>query len=273
MGVRAAGGPPPGVGSAADPGRVWVDGRRSPDGRVGLPVDDPALTAGGTIFETLRLHRGRLLRLPQHLRRFARGVAWLGGPPVEVGAVAAACLAAAADWPEPDGVLRLTRSAGGRQWIWVRPAPPPRAQAACATRPGPPIPWLPGDVKHGARLALARAPADAGVDEVLWTDAGGHLIEGTWSNLWAAVDGELRTPPADGRLLPGVTRAALLGLAAEVGLRAREAPLPAGAAVHELYLSSSVHGLVPVVAVDGRPAPGAGPLGRALGPLLWSEAG
>jgi len=254
-------------------GRVWVDGRRSPDGRVGLDVDDPGLLSGATVFETLRIHRGRLLRLGGHLQRFSRGLRWLGLPAEDPAALAALCLSAAADWPELEGVLRVTRSAGGRTWVWVRPCPPIRTSATCASRPGPPHPWLPGDVKHGARLALARAPAEAGVDEVLWTDAAGHLIEGTWSNLWAAINGELCTPPADGRLLPGVTRGALLELGRDTGVIVREAPIPRGAPVTELYLSSSVHGLVPVVSLDGRPTPGAGPLGRALGPLLWAPAG
>jgi para-aminobenzoate synthetase/4-amino-4-deoxychorismate lyase len=47
------------------------------------------------------------------------------------------------------------------------------------------------------------------------------VLEAAWANVWIeAADGALLTPPADGRLLPGVTRARLLA-----DPRAREARL------------------------------------------------
>ena len=41
-------------------------------------------------------------------------------------------------------------------------------------------------------------------------DLDGTVLESATANLWILKDGELLTPPADGRILPGTTRARLL---------------------------------------------------------------
>jgi branched-subunit amino acid aminotransferase/4-amino-4-deoxychorismate lyase len=51
------------------------------------------------------------------------------------------------------------------------------------------------------------------------------VLEGAWGNLWVLEGDTLVTPPADGRILPGVTRALLLELAPALGYHAREAPV------------------------------------------------
>ena len=56
----------------------------------------------------------------------------------------------------------------------------------------------------------------------LIVEADGEVLEAAWGNVWALEGARLLTPPADGRILPGVTRARLLGLAGELGLRAAE---------------------------------------------------
>jgi branched-subunit amino acid aminotransferase/4-amino-4-deoxychorismate lyase len=77
----------------------------------------------------------------------------------------------------------------------------------------------------------------------------------------------LWTPPLDGRILPGVTRARVLRSARRRGLRVIEARLPGAllAAAEEVFVTSSVRGVAPIVRLDDRPvgegAPG--PLTRA----------
>ena len=52
------------------------------------------------------------------------------------------------------------------------------------------------------------------------------MLEAAWGNVWLLEGDRLITPPADGRILPGVTRALLLELAPSLGLqRARGADL------------------------------------------------
>ena len=59
----------------------------------------------------------------------------------------------------------------------------------------------------------------------LLVDADGSVLEAAWANFWILDGRTLITPPADGRLLPGVTRARLLELAPSLGLEACERPI------------------------------------------------
>lgn len=59
----------------------------------------------------------------------------------------------------------------------------------------------------------------------LLVDADGTVLEAAWGNIWLLEDDRLITPPTDGRILPGVTRAVLLELAPSLGLHPREEPI------------------------------------------------
>lgn len=76
-----------------------------------------------------------------------------------------------------------------------------------------------GPHKWRDRRLLARRPSDPAP---LLVDADGTVLEAAWGNFWLLESDALITPPADGRILPGVTRALLLELAPSLGLLARE---------------------------------------------------
>jgi para-aminobenzoate synthetase / 4-amino-4-deoxychorismate lyase len=104
-------------------------------------------------------------------------------------------------------------------------------------------------------------------DEVLETGAG---------NLFAVFANQITTPPADHRLLPGVTRARVLELAQELGLHAEERPvlLRELSGATEVFVTSAIRGLVPVIECgdDGWPVGElALRLRRKLGEL-WSSS-
>jgi len=99
---------------------------------------------------------------------------------------------------------------------------------------------------------------------VFWVGRDGCFTEATRSNIFAAVEGVMVTPPADGRILDGVTRRALLDAGLAEGLAVAEAPLPLTAPMTELYATSTLKELAPVSDLDGAAAPGRGPLGDAL---------
>jgi len=95
----------------------------------------------------------------------------------------------------------------------------------------------------------------------------GTVRETIRGNLFVlGADGVLRTPPADGSILPGVGRAALIALARELGVEVRETPmaLPELASVREAFATNAVRGLEPVRSIDDRPLPGDGVVGPAL---------
>ena len=242
--------------------RLLVDGLLAE--QLVLDPDDPGLLLGYTAFETVRTYVGRPFRLGPHLDRLRASALALALTLPDDDVVAAEVGALLATCPPGDVELRITLTGGGRRILRARAIAAAPSSVRCASRPLQGADSLPGWIKHGSRLAGVRAVADARVDEVRWVDVAGHFIEGTRSNIFAVVDGLLVTPPADGRLLAGVTRQALLDAAREAGVPVAEAPLLAAGPWSELYLSSTLKELVPVVALDGRAAPGAGPVGQAV---------
>jgi para-aminobenzoate synthetase/4-amino-4-deoxychorismate lyase len=68
--------------------------------------------------------------------------------------------------------------------------------------------------------------AISGCEQVpLLIDSDGTVLEAAWGNFWLLDGDALSTPPADGRILPGVTRSLLLELAPSLGLDPREEPI------------------------------------------------
>ena len=64
----------------------------------------------------------------------------------------------------------------------------------------------------------------AGADEVLFLDTAGHCPEASASNLFAVIGGTLATPPTSCAALPGITRGAVIEMAAELGVTVDERP-------------------------------------------------
>lgn len=241
----------------------WLlDGVPCPDGRGLLALDDPGLTLGMAVFETLRTYGRRPFRVDRHLARLdasARfcGIGW------DPDAARAEIAVVAADI-SGESKINVLLTAGGRRIVKAEDLDLSRAgrSVRVATRPWTPSPWLPGRVKHTSRLAWVLAAREAGVDEVIWV-ADGCWTEANRSNVFVVRGGVLRTAPDDGRILQGVTRDAVLEAARAIGVEAREEPVPAGPC-EELYLCSTLKELAPVVILDGHPGPGAGPVGAAV---------
>jgi para-aminobenzoate synthetase / 4-amino-4-deoxychorismate lyase len=128
-----------------------------------------------------------------------------------------------------------------------------------------------GQHKWTERPGLDRTGDDAGP---LIAD-GPELLEAGWANLFAVSDGVLRTPPVDGRILPGVARAAVLEIAADEGLETREQPLCREdlLGAEEVFLTNSIRGIEAATSLDSAPLPGAGSLTRRLAPALRQRWG
>jgi branched-chain amino acid aminotransferase len=104
-----------------------------------------------------------------------------------------------------------------------------------------------------ARLEAVRA----GADEAIMLNAAGHVAEGTTDNVFVVRAGELVTPPATDGALEGITRAAVLELAAAAGIPARVASLAPYDlhAADEVFVCGTGIELCPVRAVDQRRLP------------------
>jgi para-aminobenzoate synthetase/4-amino-4-deoxychorismate lyase len=206
----------------------------------------PDLSQG--VFETLLVRDGRLQSLPRHLERMAASVGQLYG-------------LALPDHLEPTVRGRATRLSGAhRLRLDVIPGGD-RLQCAVETtaldsnRPRryalTPVTVAGGHGPHKWRDRRA-LHADRGVPLLVDTD--GSILEAAWANVWLLDGRRLSTPPADGRLLAGVTRARLLELAPSLGLETteRRISLEETRAAPAVMLTSSL-ALAVSAAVDREP--------------------
>jgi hypothetical protein len=124
---------------------------------------------------------------------------------------------------------------------------------------------------HGSHKWVDRVGMDhpsAGAGQLICD--GGELLEAGWANLFAVREGTLWTPAADGRLLAGMARAAILEIARDEGLDTLEQPLHARDLLDadEVFLTNSIRGIEPAASLDGAPLPGSGPISRRLAGAL-----
>lgn len=109
-----------------------------------------------------------------------------------------------------------------------------------------------GEHKWVDRRLLERAAATSASGELpLLLDADGSVLEASRGSVFAVLDGRLATPPIDGRILPSIARAQAIEVAIAAGVEIREGRLTAadlGSA--EVFLTGSVRGVEPVVALD-----------------------
>ena len=97
------------------------------------------------------------------------------------------------------------------------------------------------------------------------SDDAGVVLEGTVTNLWWREGSTLRTPSLELGILAGETRAALLELAPASGYEVEtgEYALERLRRAEEIFTSSSVREVMPVVSLDGVKIP-RGPAADAL---------
>jgi branched-chain amino acid aminotransferase len=117
--------------------------------------------------------------------------------------------------------------------------------------------------------ALAKLEARRrGADEALLLNAAGRVAEASVANVFTVKAGALATPPASDGALEGVTRGAVLELAARLGLPAAERSLGRYdlLAADEVFLSGTGARIVPVRSLDGETIGKgeAGPITRRL---------
>lgn len=111
-----------------------------------------------------------------------------------------------------------------------------------------------GGHKWADRRLLEQAETEAQEDAVpLVLDSEGAVLEASRANVFAFHHGALLTPPADGRIIAGIARNRVLGLAEAAGYEQREERLSADdlRAADQVFLTGSVRGVERVGAIDG----------------------
>jgi D-alanine transaminase len=277
---------------------VYLNGEFVPHQDATVSVDDRGFLFADGIYEVARIYDGHIFLLDLHLQRMRRG---LGELRIRADAVdgireIATRLIERNDLGTGDATLyiQITRGAAPRSHAFPPAETPPTVyiivkpfknhpaaywEQGISTITLPDNRWSRCDIKSIALLpnVLAnQAAKEAGAFEALFV-RDGAVIEGSHSNLFGVLDGELITFPEGGYILPGITRVHILEKARELGIPAREAGIPQSRVyqAEELFLSGTTTEVMPIVIVDGKTiADGKpGPITRRLRDLYrtWVE--
>jgi len=250
---------------------VAVSGRGLVDPGAGvIAVDDEGFSRGRAAFGTLRLYDGRPFRLDEHLERLGESVERLGYAPPDAAALKVLAGLVLDDSGLSDGVLRLYHTPGpdGASPVSVALVTPlpgtleelrARGQRLVTLAfPRRTAPWLlPGtkSVSYATHVAAEAEARRRGADDAVLVDDDGVVLEGTVTNIWWREGTTLLTPSLELGILAGETRAALLELAPSAGYSTEEGVYPVTrlAGADEIFTSSSVREVVPVVVLDDAP--------------------
>ena len=269
MAARGTGGP-----SGRGRARVNVDGWIGAPGEARVNPLDRGFLYGEAAYENLRTYRRAPFLFGRHLARLRRSAAFLRIPLGLSDAGITARLRATQEAVPGGGEhsLRVILTAGPEGGapsliILVRPLSPlpvdPEREGVGVLLsdrrrvfPG----GIPPEVKTTNLLAVrlaAREAEAAGAHEAILRGGGGEITEGATSNLFVVEGGVVRTAPAGGGLLPGITRSLTLEVLAELGIPRDESPLPPSrlTGADEAFLTSSSREVLPVTWVV---APGGG---------------
>lgn len=143
----------------------------------------------------------------------------------------------------------------------------------------PDLRWKRRDIKSTAMLAQAMGKQEAklkGAYEA-WMVEDGQVTEGTSSSAFILdAQGVVRTQPLGHHILPGVTRRAVLKLAALEGIGLEERPFSVAEALaaREAFMTAASAFVLPIVEIDGVPIGDGkpGPIARTFRSLYIEEA-
>lgn len=231
---------------------------------------DRGLAYGDGLFESIRLVGATAPLWPRHMQRLSEGCDRLRMPAPDPAQLWREVQAVTRDMPHAVVRITITRGIGERGYALPTAPRPTRVVAAFAP------PRISGDsytqgvrmrvcdirlaeqpmlagMKHLNRLeqVLARAEwHDPAIAEGVLRDSHGRVVSATMANLFAVIDGALLTPALDHCGVAGVARAEVLAVRPQTWVC--ELTLDALHGASEIFLSSSVRGILPVRSLGER---------------------
>ncbi|WP_426246544.1 aminotransferase class IV [Nocardioides sp. LHG3406-4] len=256
--------------------RAWVNGKLLADASApAVAVTDHGLTVGDGVFEAIKVLDGQPFALTRHLRRLQRSAAGLGLPEPDLDAVRRGVAEVLDGQDLPLGRIRITYTGGPAPLGSGRgDAPPTVAIVAAPMKEWPAttavatVPWPRNErgalaglktTSYGENVVALAHAAEQGATEAIFGNLAGHLCEGTGSNVFYVVDGELRTPTLESGCLAGVTRQLVLEW---YGGREVDEPMDVIDRASEVFLVSTTRDVQGVHRWDDRDLEAPGPVTR-----------
>lgn len=258
--------------------RAWIDGRLLEDPTApAVSVFDHGLTVGDAVFEAIKVVDGQPFALRRHLDRLHRSAAGLGLRPVDDALLQDGVAAVLGAEHVALGRIRITVTGG------VAPLGSGRGDAApttivavsevpefAETTKVITVPWPRNErgalaglktTSYGENVVALAEAQRRGAGEAIFANTQGHLCEGTGTNVFYVVDGELRTPTLASGCLAGITRALVLEWYG--GVEVDEPIEVVEERASEVFLVSTLRDAQAVVGWNGKDLP-YGPITRAV---------
>jgi len=275
---------------------VYVNGSYVPEEQAKVSVFDRAFLFGDGVYEVTAVLGGRLVDFDAHLARLDRSLKEIAlAAPMSHGALRELHGKMIRRNGVDEGIvyLQITRGAADRDFAYPENAAPtvvaftqsrplianPYAATGVKVITIPDLRWKRRDIKSTAMLAQAMGKQAAKLEGAYeaWMVEDGCVTEGASSSSFILdAQGVIRTQPLGHHILPGVTRRAVLRLAAMEGASFEERPFSVAEALaaREAFMTAASAFVLPVVEIDGvsigdgRP----GPVAAAFRQLYIEEA-
>jgi branched-chain amino acid aminotransferase len=263
---------------------AFFNGKYVPEREVVVPFRDRSFTRGDGAFDMTGSFNGRIFKIKEHIERFYRSLKYVaidpGMSPKEMIQVSEEVLARNRhllgkdeDYWIAQRVSRGVEAVGDEGWdhadanVIVDCVPLPFKKRAKLYRDGmhvvvPPTrrvapSMLSPRAKMHQYMNLVIADMEARVGDpdavAVLLDENGNLAEGAGANIFVVRDGEILTPHSR-YVLPGISRATAIELAAKLGIPAHERDLDVFDAVtaDEVFITSTSYCICPVARFNGR---------------------
>lgn len=263
---------------------VFLNGEFLPRAEARLPVDDRGFFFGDGVYEVTRAVRGSLFEWDRHARRLARGLRELRiDYALDADEMKELHLRLLAENGITDAqatvYLQVTRGVAPRTHRFPPAGTPPtvflsatafapphdKRKTGVAAVTYPDYRWSRCDLKTVNLLPAVMANQfahDHGAFESIFVREAA-LTEGSHTNFFGVIDGEVRTYPNSNYVLPGVTRDVVVELAHDLGIPVSETPIFTHevASLQEAFVTGTTSDVMPVTSLDGKAlgtgAPGA----------------
>lgn len=257
---------------------VYLNGELVPQEEAKISVFDHGVLYGDGVFEGIRAYNRRIFKLDEHVERLYNSAKIIMLEiPISQEEFKKAIISVCKANEIVDGYIRpvVTRGAGTLGLSpWLCPKPnifviadtiklypdeyyekglpivtvPTRRNLAEAVNP------IVKSLNYLNNILAKIEAKNAGAEEAIMINQDGYVAECTGDNIFMIKKGVLYTPPVYMGVLPGITRATVMDLATEMGIKVVEMPITRGELfiADEVFLTGTAAEVVPISSIDGR---------------------